>query len=210
MSGKPRPGSGRSNYRNLYRNDFVCYSNRNCDRAAHMTKQGLTEPWYIRGNIVDQTVDGQCQAMEYEQFPWQGVCSYLEIHNPGIYTFATPCDCGSERMETPDLNERLCVWKGERCGGDIGSESYSPPPPKPPGGFSSPPPPPSPRPSPPPPPSPPMGPLGGGAVFSIVLTVLSVIGIGGYAGWTALRASAPIEPSMTTPLVALTLSEANG
>ena len=95
MSGKPRPGSGRSNYRSLYRNDFVCYSNRNCDRAAHMTKQGLTEPWYIRGNIVDQTVDGQCQAMEYEQFPWQGVCSYLEIHNPGIYTFATPCECGA-------------------------------------------------------------------------------------------------------------------
>ena len=183
MSGKPRPGSGRSNYRNLYRNDFVCYSNRNCDRAAHMTKQGLTEPWYIRGNIVDRTNDGQCQAMEYEEFPWQGVCSYLEIYNPGLYTYATPCECGSERAETPDLNERLCVWKGERCGGDIGSTGLPPPPPPspaPPGGFSSPPPPPSPPPS---PPAPPGNPAAVAGTVIGTLCLVATLGTLGYCVW---------------------------
>lgn len=164
---QPRPGSGASAYRNLYRGEFRCWSTRKCDRAAHMTRHSLTEPWYIRGNIVDQTNDGVCTDMEYEQFPWVGVCSYLEIHNPGIYTFATPCDCGTERAEDADINERLCVWMGTggpngydgRCDHILQSllgtpSPYTPPPPPPP------PPPPALPPSPSPSPSPPVPPGG--------------------------------------------------
>jgi len=182
MGSLPRAGDGSSNYRNLYRNDFVCYSDRKCDRAAHMTRQGLTEPWYIRGNIVDQTNhSNECAKMEYEQFPWHGVCSYLEIHNPKIYTFATPCECGTERLETPDLNERLCVWKGAPCGAAVGSELLSPPPPLLPGGLRAPPSPPPPPQPPQPPPSPPRAPdadagtvLGLSAVGVVLCGMLAV------------------------------------
>ena len=106
-----------------------------------MRYYSLTEPWYIRGHIVDSTNDGVCQDMVYEEFPWTGVCAYLEIHNPGIYTFATPCDCGSERMEDADLNERVCVYKGERCA-DLQFAMMLPPPPSPPRGPPLPPSPP--------------------------------------------------------------------
>jgi hypothetical protein len=118
-----------------------------------MRYYSLTEPWYIRGHIVDSTNDGVCQDMVYEEFPWTGVCAYLEIHNPGIYTFATPCDCGSERMEDADLNERVCVYKGARCA-DLQFAMMLPPPPSPPRDPPLPPSPPLLSPPPPPPPSP--------------------------------------------------------
>ena len=41
-----------SSPRNQYRKHFECYSNRNCDRPAHMRYYSLTEPWHIRGHIV--------------------------------------------------------------------------------------------------------------------------------------------------------------
>ena len=170
---QPRPGSGASAYRNLYRGDFRCWSNRRCQRAN--LRPGLTEPWYVRGNIVDNTVDGTCTHAEYEKYPWYGVCTYLEIHNPGIYTFAIPCLCGTEEAVDADLNERLCVWMGtggpdgydDRCAHILdslaSSPSPSPPPPpplvpplpspspSPPAPPTTPPTPPSPVPSPPPP-----------------------------------------------------------
>ena len=175
MPGKPRPGSGRSNYRNIYRDEFLCYSDRNCDRPKHMRYYSLTEPYYIRGHIVDSTNDGVCLDMEYEQFPWQGVCAYLEIHNPGLYTFGTPCDCGEDglgsiRHEDADLNERVCIWQGARCGGTI-VRTASPPrpalPPYPPG--AAPPPPPSPPVGPPSPAVPAMGMLAGCAALAATM-----------------------------------------
>ena len=78
-------------------------------------------------------------------------------------------------METPDLSERLCVWKGERCGGDIGSTLLPPPPPPspaPPGGYFPPPSPPA------PPPAPAAPAIDGGAAFGI--TTLAVF-LGGWA-----------------------------
>lgn len=163
---QPRPGSGASAYRNLYRGDFRCWSNRRCQRAN--LRPGLTEPWYIRGNIVDRTNDGACQHVEYEQYPWIGTCTYLEIHNPGLYTFAIPCLCGTEEVVDADLNERLCIWMGtggpngydDRCAYHLsnlaGSPSPYPPPPPPGSPLPLPPPPflPSPPGGPPPPPSP--------------------------------------------------------
>ena len=114
---------------------------------------------YLRGNLVDRTGPGECLHAEYEQFPWVGQCSYLEIYNPGIYTFGTLCACGTEEAVTPDVNERLCVWDGSggpdgydnRCEHVIQSLAGSPspyPPPPPPGIPPSP----SPLPSPPSPP----------------------------------------------------------
>ena len=206
---QPRAGQGQSPYKNVYSGDFRCWSTRTCDRPAHMTQHSLTEPWYVRGNIVNQTNDGVCTDMEYEEFPWVGVCSYLEIHNPDIYTFATPCDCGSERAEDSNTNERLCVWMGTggpnaydgRCDPILksmqGPPVGPPPPPSPPSPLPSPPPPsPSTPPPAPPalppapgqpplqnssPPSPPSPPSGNGVgTFGAIVVV--VVGCAVVAG----------------------------
>lgn len=131
-----RPRSGQNS---IYRNEFLCYSNRRCDRPdrSHMTRP-LTAPWGVQGSIVDETMGGPetcTNDFQYQEYPWNGVCSYLEIYNPGIYTFATPCKCGTETAAPADLNERLCIWQGERCGGTIirtapppSSRAVAPPP----------------------------------------------------------------------------------
>jgi len=88
---------------------------------------------------------------QYQVYPWTGVCAYLEIYNPGIYTFATPCACGTITEEPADINERVCIWQGTRCGGNVVIEPASPEPPFPP---PRPPFPPFRVPKPPPPPLP--------------------------------------------------------
>ncbi len=178
---RPLPDEGKSQYRNIYRDQFVCYSNRRCDRPAHMRTRSLTEPWYIRGHIVDSTEDGVCLDPTYNEFPWQGICAYLEIDHPGIYVFATPCDCGdgsgSITDEPSDINERVCVWQGERCAGMFDPAL----PPRPPASPPSPSPPPSP-PKQPPPPTPPPAEDGLSPVGTLGVAFAGVVGAGALVG----------------------------
>ena len=96
----------------------------------------LTSPLYVQGAIVEETQGGPdtcTNTFQYEDLDenrkWNGVCAYLEIYNPGIYTYATPCKCNSITDAPADLNERVCIWQGERCGGNVVVQDASPPPP---------------------------------------------------------------------------------
>ena len=170
----------RSGQNSQFRNQFKCYSQRRCDRPdrSHMSRP-LTAPWGVQGSIVEETVGGPetcTNDFQYEIYPWTGVCAYLEIYNPGIYTFATPCKCGTLTDAPADLNERVCIWQGERCGGNVVGRAASPPPPSlspfPPNTIVYHPPPPSPfPPGMAPPPSPEQA-ISGGGVAAIVLGVV--------------------------------------
>ena len=167
----------------------------------------LAAPWLVQGSIVEETNGGPetcTNDFQYEQYPWNGVCAYLEIYNPGIYTFATPCKCGTIMDAPADLNERVCIWQGERCGGNIVIHDAPPPPPFPPPRPPFPPwrIPPSPMP-PPPPPWPPNGApppspteaLSGGTITAIGLGTVGCVTLlcaGSYYAYSRMvRARVP-------------------
>jgi len=195
----------------------------------------LTSPLYVQGAIVEETQGGPdtCKnTFQYEDLDenrkWNGVCAYLEIYNPGIYTFATPCKCNSITDAPADLNERVCIWQGERCGGNVVVQDASPPPPS----ISPLPPntvswykPPPPLPWPPgmaPPPSA-SETLGGGGIAAIVLGVTGCLALIAACGYLASSQAArprasvarvasflqipslPLLPPKPAPLPALTL-----
>lgn len=93
MSEGSQPRSGQNSQ---FRNQFKCYSQRRCDRPdrSHMSRP-LTAPWAVQGSIVEETQGGPetcTNTFQYEQYPWYGVCAYLEIYNPGML-FLNICTC---------------------------------------------------------------------------------------------------------------------
>ena len=216
MSDGTRPRSGQNS---IYRNQFLCYTSRRCDRpdSSHMFRP-LTAPWAVQGSIVDETLGAPetcTNDFQYEQYPWNGVCSYLEIYNPGIFTFATPCKCGTLTDAPTDINERVCIWQGERCGGNIVVQDAFPPPPSlspfPPNTMLYPP-------SPFPPglaPPPPTG-LGGGAVTGIIFGCAGILALCAALGYTqsarigrlATRAARAL-PALPAPPASNTLPTLN-